>query len=105
MCLRFPFPAVLAVFFCVCASGLFGKSPTEMLLGPTGMFGSYTKNSITVTQVAEGSPAAGFISKGDVIVGAGSEKFGGDARQSLARAIDQAETEQAGGKLDLIMQA
>ena len=45
------------------------------LLGPTGISGTVSDNSITVTNVAEGSPAYGQLEKGAVIVGIGDKIF------------------------------
>ncbi|PXA05681.1 hypothetical protein DDZ13_02070 [Coraliomargarita sinensis] len=103
MTIKYIYTAVLAAFFVVAAHGLAARAPAEFLLGPTGMTGTYTKKSIKVTRVAEGSPADGFIEKGDEIIGLGSAKFSGDVRRALAAAIDQAETDQAGGKLNLML--
>jgi hypothetical protein len=98
---RFSLIAALAAFFLFSTAGLLAKEPSEWLLGPTGMFGTYTKNSIKVTKVVEGSPADGKVKKGDEIIGLGSERFSGEVRHRLAQAIDQAETEQGGGQLTL----
>ena len=82
---------------------LWAKPPSEFVLGPTGMTGAYTNSSIKVTRVAEGSPADGVVEVGDTIVGWGGETFRGDIRRSLARAIDRAESEDAAGKLRLML--
>lgn len=103
MSIRLPVFIAIAVSFIASTAGVWAKPPTEWLLGATGMTGAYTKNSIKVTQIAEGSPAEGKVQQGDEIIGLGSEKFSGDVRRSLAAAIDLAETEQAGGKLTLIL--
>ena len=68
-------------------------------LGPTGMRGwvwgwkghTTLARQILVTDVAAGSPAAGRLAKGDVIVGLAGEPFAGDARRALAEAITAAE--------------
>ena len=47
----------------------------ERSLGPTGLFGVTSPTSITITKVSEGSPAAGKMKPGDVVIGAGSTPF------------------------------
>ena len=83
----------------------------EFHLGPTGARGwihtdrhkmTTAARQILVTAVEPGSPAEGVLAPGDVILGAGGSAFGEDARKALGRAIDQAETEAAGGTLELI---
>lgn len=79
-------------------------------LGPTGargwVFGwkgnTADARQILVTAVAKGSPADGVLNSGDVILGAGGQPFGGDARIQLANAITAAEQEKGGGVLKLI---
>jgi Family of unknown function (DUF6288)/HEAT repeats len=56
---------------------------------------------ILVTHVGEKSPADGVMKVDDVILGAGGERFGDDARKSLAKAIQQAEKESNDGVLKL----
>ncbi len=56
---------------------------------------------IRITSVAEGSPAAGTIAVGDVILGVAGQAFSFDPRTELGRAITIAETEASGGKLRL----
>jgi len=76
---------------------------TKHLLGPTGMRGHIKATSIEVTEVEEESPAHGKISPGAVITGVNGAKFDGDARRIYAAAIDEAETEAAGGRLELLL--
>ncbi|MEO0018575.1 MAG: hypothetical protein RLZZ522_1858 [Verrucomicrobiota bacterium] len=79
-------------------------------LGPTGargwIFGAAGATAearqILVTAVANGSPAAGVLSTGDVILGAAGQRFSGDARIQFANAITAAEQEPGGGALRLI---
>ena len=92
----------LACFALLPATEIHAAKRSEHLLGPTGLSGSISKNSIKVSHIAEGSPADGKVEKGDVIVGIGGEKFNGDVRRMFAAAIDAAETEEAGGKLPLL---
>jgi hypothetical protein len=95
---------ILIWTICLAASqSLSAKAPAGRLLGPTGLTGVYSKDSITVTKVAEGSPADGIVQKGDKIVGVGAEQFRGDVRYRLAEAIDRAETVEGGGRLVLSM--
>ncbi len=56
---------------------------------------------ILVTHVGEKSPAEGVLRVDDVILGAGGKPFADDARQSMARAIQEAEKEAHGGILTL----
>ena len=56
---------------------------------------------IAVTQVAEGSPAAAVLAKGDVILGVAGRLFFHDPRIEFGRALTVAESEQGGGRLRL----
>ena len=56
---------------------------------------------ILVTHVGTKSPADGVMQVDDVILGAGGKLFTDDARQSIARAIQEAEKEANGGLLKL----
>lgn len=56
---------------------------------------------ILVTHVGEKSPADGVLTVDDVILGASGKPFTDDARQSIARAIQEAEKEAHGGILTL----
>lgn len=73
----------------------------ERHLGPTGMFGVTTPTEITITKVAEGSPAEGKVKEGDVIVRAGGIAFKDQTRKQFAGAVDAAETEKGKGVLRL----
>lgn len=79
------------------------KQPAEFLMGPTGLTGISSKGGFQVTQVAEGSPAAGKIAKNTFIAGVGPAKFGNNPRAELADAINLAESQEAGGKLKLML--
>ncbi len=78
-------------------------------LGPTGALGwmqvesGMTENSrqILITAVEKGSPAAGKLEVGDVVLGVFGKPFADDARKGLGQAIGQAETEAARGILPL----
>ncbi|MBM3965719.1 MAG: hypothetical protein FJ308_11740 [Planctomycetes bacterium] len=89
-------------------------------LGATGMRGwIYTKpanfldsvqgrttdvsRQILVTHVGKKSPADGIVRVDDIILGVDGTPFSVDARKSLAVAIQQAETEVRGGKLNLVL--
>ena len=82
----------------------------DWTLGPTGARGwvyawrGHTRESrqILVTSVAEGSPAAGVLVTGDVILGVGDKPFDADARASFGKAIGAAESEAGGGALPLL---
>jgi HEAT repeat protein len=64
-----------------------------------------TENSrqILVTAVENGSPAAGKLEVGDVILGVFGKPFTEDARRVFGRAIGQAESEAARGLLPLMV--
>jgi len=81
----------------------YAGGPATFQLGPTGLCGTLSRNAATITKVDKGSPAEGKIKVGDELVGAGETLFKTDIRRELAVAIDQAETEQAGGKLTLML--
>jgi hypothetical protein len=72
------------------------------IVGPTGIIGSVSKNQIQVADVQKASPADGFLNKGDLIVGVGNAAFK-NASLEMANAIDLAETEEAGGKMILML--
>ena len=82
----------------------------DWVLGPTGARGwiyaskGQTRDArqILVTAVAKGSPAAGLLSNGDVILGIGGQKFSDDARIQFAHAITAAEEEKGGGVLRVL---
>mgnify|MGYP006284430407 FL=1 len=84
-------------------TGFYAKDAKAHQLGPTGLQGKTSAKNITITKVAEGSPADGKLEKGDVIVGAGKTRFQSNARREIAAAIDQAETEKAQGILPLTL--
>lgn len=75
----------------------------ERHLGPTGLYGVTSPKDIKITKVEEGSPADGKIKVGDVIVAAGGTPLKDQTRKQLADAIDQAETAQAKGILNLTL--
>ena len=60
-----------------------------------------TSRQILVTHVGAASPADGVVKVGDVILGVDGKPFSADARKSIARAIQEAETEARGGVLKL----
>jgi hypothetical protein len=80
-------------------------------LGPTGALGwmyveggmTHESRQILVTAVEKGSPAAGVLEVGDVVLGVFGKPFAEDARKSFGRAIGEAETEQSKGILPLIV--
>jgi len=83
------------------AADLFARKPIDYLLGPTGLTGTSAKNIITVSAVAEGSPADGLIAVGDKIIGVESNTFNGDPRRILGTLINKVEAED--GKLSLLL--
>jgi hypothetical protein len=58
---------------------------------------------ILVTHVGVASPADGVVRVDDVIIGVDAKPFNGDARKSIAMAIQDAETETKGGVLKLLV--
>ena len=87
------------------------KTANSYNLGPTGALGwMYVERGMTVkarqilvTAVEKGSPAAGVLEVGDVILGAFGKPFAQDARKGFGLAIGRAETPQARGVLPLIV--
>jgi hypothetical protein len=57
---------------------------------------------IYITEVAENSPAAGVLEKGDVILGIGDEKFSSDPRVAFGQALTAAESNAGKGNLHLL---
>ena len=78
-------------------------------LGATGARGwMYCEKMVTtdarqiaVTSVDAGSPADGFLVKGDVLLGVGGTRFSFDPRTEFGRALTAAESQAGGGKLSL----
>lgn len=56
---------------------------------------------ISITKVEKGSPADGVLAVGDVILGVGGKPFAYDPRTEFGKALTQAESEAADGKLPL----
>jgi hypothetical protein len=63
--------------------------------------GTQGARQIYITAVAKGSPAAGVLSVGDVILGAHGKPFTRDARKEFANALSVAESKEKQGKLVL----
>lgn len=101
MKLRVIMSAVIGLAWFATVFNANGADEEVLSLGPTGLSGVMVKAAIKVTKVDKGSPADGRISAGDMIVGVGSTKSKGSLVHALAVAIDEAETEKAGGKLTL----
>ncbi len=82
----------------------------DWTLGPTGARGwifaaagrTVDARQIYVTAVEKGSPAAGVLQVGDVILGVNDKPFSDDARVQFANAIGAAEAESGGGQLKLL---
>ena len=78
-------------------------------LGPTGARGwmwgwnleTTHARQILVTEVATGSPAAGVLEPGDVILGVGDAAFSGDARVAFGAAVGAVECALGQGRLAL----
>ncbi|MFT5241473.1 MAG: hypothetical protein ACI9OU_002424 [Candidatus Promineifilaceae bacterium] len=98
-----PLYRVMSVVAVLAMSGsvAYARAPQTYQLGPTGLFGTISKTTVKVTQVAKGSPADGKIKVGDLVVGAGVSSFKKDVRRELALAIDAAESEK--GRLTLTL--
>lgn len=85
------------------------KAKHDWNLGPTGLRGwMFCDNLVTtdarqivITSVDQGSPAAGLIAVGDVILGVSGKEFSYDPRTEFGKAITQAEAEKGSGKLVL----
>ena len=79
-------------------------------LGATGARGwiqgeneeTFHARQILITRVDEGSPAAGILQVGDVILGVEGRRFESDARRALGKALTRAETERGGGRLRVL---
>lgn len=71
----------------------------DWTLGPTGLRGwirsahghTHAARQILITAVVQGSPAAGVLNVGDVVVGVNGAEFSSDARQRFAEAVAAAE--------------
>ena len=73
----------------------------EHFIGPIGITAGVAGKELRVQSVAPDSPADGKLKPGDVILGAAGKPFTDQARQEIARAIDQAEGESHSGELRL----
>ena len=81
----------------------------DWTLGATGARGwmhcekLVTSNArqVAVTEVAEGSPAAKVLRVGDVLLGVDGERFQGDPRVEIGRALTRAESKSGRGRLQL----
>lgn len=62
--------------------------------------GSVNARQLLITRVDKKGPSNGLLLLGDVIIGVNGAKFSRDVRKALAEAINQAETTEAGGKLN-----
>ena len=72
--------------------------------GPTGFFGKIHPDYIELDHIVKGSPAAGKLQLGDRIVAVAGKPIEGDVFKLFTEAIDQAESEQGGGKLALTVE-
>ncbi len=78
-------------------------------LGATGLRGwifcdqmeTTEARQIAITKVSKGSPAAGIVAVGDVILGVGGKRFVADPRTEFGKALSLAESAEGGGKLIL----
>ncbi len=96
---------IIILFLTLTSTLAFAAKNNEVsgtIVGPTGIIGSVSKNQIQVADVQKDSPADGFLNKGDLIVGVGNAAFK-NASVDMANAIDLAETEEAGGKMNLML--
>lgn len=84
------------------------EAPHDWTLGATGMrgwmhcekFTTTDARQIAITTVEAGSPSAGILAVGDVILGVGGKAFSADPRRELGMAITAAEA--TDGKLSLL---
>jgi len=83
-----------------------GYKGRQVYLGPTGARGWVDGHRIHVAHIAKGSPAAGVLRVGDVLLGANGPAFeqGADPRVALGNAITDSETPQRGGGLKLTVE-
>ena len=95
--------ATIIMAFSLAGSAAYAKGPEVHQMGPTGILGTISKTTVTVTTVAKDSPADGLLKVGDEIIGAGAMEFKKDVRREMAVAIDEAESKEAGGKLTLVL--
>ncbi len=65
--------------------------------------GSDKARQLLITRVDKNGPSHGLLEVGDVIIGSDGEKFSRDVRKALAESINRAETDEAGGKLRLMV--
>ena len=70
-------------------------------MGPTGLYAKIYPDHLRVEKVAEGSPADGKLEVGDRIIAVDGEPISADVFEQWTRAIDKAETPDAGGMLPL----
>ncbi len=118
--LNFPAAAIAVILLTGGANALFAgpvdltkttpaKTSNNYNLGPTGALGwmhvdggmTVNARQILVTSVEKGSPSAGVLSIGDVILGAFGKPFDQDARKGFGQAIGRAEA--GNGTLPLIV--
>ncbi|MBT3297020.1 MAG: PDZ domain-containing protein [Verrucomicrobia bacterium] len=69
--------------------------------GPTGFFAKRYSDHLVVDVVEGGSPSAGKLQKGDIIVAVDGQPITIDAYDQFTKAIDKAESGGGGGKLEL----
>lgn len=91
---------IVFLFSLLCCIGLLHA---QHLMGPTGLTGQTGKSDIKITKVDKGSPGDGKLKPGDIIIGLNGEKFEGNPRRDLARAIDEAEGSANNGRLVLTL--
>ena len=92
-------------------SEISGGPKHDLTLGATGARGwiqsdkmvTSDAREIVITEVAEGSPAAGVLAVGDVILGIGEREFSCDPRTEFGKALTQAESKAGGGLLSLLL--
>jgi len=95
--------AVILIAGVLAAGAAHARGAAEHQLGPTGLIGTISKTTVKVTKVEKGSPADGKVKVGDEIIGAGESNFKKNVRHEMADAIDEAEKEEAGGRLTLTL--
>jgi len=97
--------------------GSTGRKPgpsIDWALGPLGVSGwgfsripneggSDKARQLLITRVEKDGPSSGLLSVGDVIIGTNGQNFSIDVRKALAQAINQAETEESDGRLNLLV--
>ena len=99
----------LTIVFAAHGSSFTAGAEHDWNLGATGLRGwircdkmvTSDAREITITKVENGSPAAGVVAVGDVVLGVGGKPFSFDPRTEMGKALTLAESEAGQGNLSL----